>query len=79
MSSPSQSEAWRRVRALEDVLALLAEVDDQRRVIRIQAWHEGSWERVYLEATAMRATLARMREILAARWEELIGDARDDG
>ena len=71
----SRSEAWERVRGLEDVLALLASVEDRRRVIRVHAWREGDWGQVYVEATAMAGELARLKGLLAARWEELFGEA----
>jgi len=67
----SRSQEWERVRSLEDVLALLASVEDRRRVIRAHAWREGDWEAVYAEATAMREELGRLKRVLSERWEEL--------
>jgi len=77
-SAPSRSEVWARVRDLEDVLALLAWVDDRRRVIRIQAWREGNWEAVYAEATAMQQDLQELRTLLAARWDKLFARAKGE-
>lgn len=61
---------------MENVLALLAGVDDRRRIIRVQAWNEGDWATVYAEATAMKEDLAALRESLSARWAELYEEAR---
>ena len=71
MSLPSRCQGWERVRTLEDVLALLSQVDDRRRVIRAQAWNEGDWGTVYAEATAMREELAQLKALLSGRWKEL--------
>jgi len=83
MNSPSRSDEWERVRELEDLLALLAKVDGRRRVIRVQAWRQGSWEAVYCEASQMDGDLARVRTALSSLWDRWIGEARggkrDDG
>jgi hypothetical protein len=66
------------VRSLEDVQALLDRVDERRQVIRAQAWHEGSFDAIYEEATRMKGDLAALKAALAARWEELVAGARGE-
>lgn len=70
----SRGKAWQRVQSLEELLALVQQVDDHRRVIRRQAWREGSWEQVFQEATAQGKALARLRAALSERWHELMDD-----
>jgi hypothetical protein len=53
------------------LLALVEIVDERRKVIRVQAWHEGNWTAVYQEATAMKKELEELKAVLSARWEEL--------
>ena len=77
MSYPSQSEEWRRVRSVEDLLALVEAVDDRSKVIRVQAWNQGSWEQVLEEATLMRRDVGRLREAVRRVWEELYGVVMD--
>jgi hypothetical protein len=72
----SHTEAWDRVRSLENVQALLASVDARRRLIRTHAWREGSWDVVFAEATAMRDELAALRQQFSEFWEQLVGEAR---
>ena len=67
----SRSKGWDNVRTIEDLLALLASIDDRRRVIRIHAWREGSWDAVYQESTAMRHELAQLKTELSAAWNIL--------
>lgn len=73
-SAPSRSEAWEAVRSLEDIMALVARVDERREVIRQQAW--GRMDAIYTEAAAMRVDLARLREALATCWERVVERAR---
>ena len=73
---PSRDPAWQRIRDLEDALALLDRVDERRRVIRRQAWNDGSHDAIYQEATAMTTDLARLKATLSERWHELFEDAR---
>jgi hypothetical protein len=70
-------EAWRTVREIEDALAMLNDVEDRRKVIRAQAWRQGSWEAVFEEATAMKRDIDALRETLAAGWERWTKEAND--
>lgn len=75
----SNCTAWQNVRNVEDLLALVNQVDERRRVIRKQAWHEGSWRAVFEEATAMRAELNTLHDLLADAWGVLYAVARSTG
>lgn len=67
------------MRTLENALALLSQIDDRRRVIRAQAWHEADWAQVYAEATAMRRDLLKLKGLLSERWGELFAEVEGDG
>jgi len=70
----SHSAAWKRVQMLEDMLATLNRADGRRRIILRHAWHEGDWDRVYVESKAMGRDLARLHAALSERWRELMDD-----
>jgi len=72
----SRDDPWVRVRSIEELLVLVGQVEQHRRVIRRQAWREGSWEQVFVEATAQGRDLARLRAALSERWHELMDDAQ---
>jgi hypothetical protein len=72
----SRDDAWDRVRSLEELLTLVKQADDHRRVIRRHAWHEGNWQQVFVEATEQGKTLSRLRAVLSERWHELMDDAQ---
>lgn len=74
----SRCESWDRVRCVEDLLALLSVIGGRCQVIRVQAWHEGSWAVVFAEATAMREELSELKGELAATWARLHAAARED-
>ena len=61
-SSGPRAEAWERVRSCEDVLAVLAEIETRRKVIRVQAWHRGDddqliWRAVHIQGQSPDALL----------------------
>lgn len=72
----SRGRAWQRVQSLEELLALVGQVEERRRVIRRQAWREGSWQQVFIEATEQGKSLARLRAALSERWHELMDEAQ---
>lgn len=74
----SRCEAWDRVRAAEELLALLCVLAGRCQVIRVQAWHEGSWSAVFAEATAMRDELGELKGELSAVWAGLHAMAREE-
>lgn len=71
----SRGDAWDRVRSVEELLMLVGKAEQHRRVIRRQAWREGSWEAVFIEATEQGKALARLRAAISERWHELMDDA----
>ena len=73
----SVSREWHLARRAEDCLFLLGDLDDRRKTIRVQAWHEGDWATVYKEATEMKATVATMRKELAELFEALAKEAME--
>ena len=72
----SRGSAWRDAQDAERLAFLLGDLDERRRTIRVQAWHEGSWGAVYDEVTAMRDVLAEARAIVAGLHSELVEKAR---
>jgi len=72
----SKTPAWHAVHTLEDLLALVNQIDERRRVIRVQSWHEGSWRSVYVEATAMKNELAQLQDLLRDTWADVYQIAR---
>lgn len=73
MTGNSRDESWETVRALEDLLALVARIDDRRKVIRLHSWQSSSFGAIYDEATAMHDDLNELRECLGSAWEEIYG------
>jgi hypothetical protein len=78
MSYPSRSEEWDRVRKLEDALALLCQATERLRIIRVQAWNQGDWARVYAEATGAQQNLSNLKKLLSDRWGELFAEVTND-
>ncbi len=76
--SRSRSEAWDWVRALEDLQAVLVRIDDRRKVIRLQAYHEGSFDAIYDEAVGLERDLANARGRIGVLWAEAIEAARQE-
>lgn len=74
----SRSKHWESVRTLEDALALLAQIDDRRKVVREQLWREGDLQTAFAEITAMKPELARLKATLSSRWHELFEIARQE-
>ena len=72
----SRSPEWERERESVDILAILSSIDGRRAIIRSQAWHEGSWDVVYNEATTMKGELAILKALLSEHWERLFEIAR---
>ena len=53
---------------LEDVIARLSQVESCANVIRVQAWNQGSWAAVGIEAKTMLRELDSAKADLAALW-----------
>lgn len=74
----SQSRAWQDVREIEDMLALLSQAEERRKVIRAHAWHGKSMKAIYAESTLMKAELDTLGASLSACWERLYGAAQKE-
>ena len=72
----SRSEAWADLRDLEDVLALLAGLDQERRLIKRRAWEIGDGE-TFAASERQRVGLAQLKALLSARWHELVERASE--
>jgi hypothetical protein len=72
----SRSDAWDRVRSVEALLALVAQVEQHRVVIRRHAWREGSWHQVFVEATQQGRAVAKLQACISERWHELMDEAQ---
>ena len=68
---------WRDVREAERILFLLGELDERRAVIKRQAWHEGSFDAIWHEASAMRPIIAELKTLVGATYDALIEKARN--
>jgi len=58
------SAPWQAERDLLDLLALVTDIDERRRVILEQAFHEGSWDSVFDEARFMANPLSQLKQEL---------------
>jgi len=72
----SRAPEWHDAHEAERLVFLLGDLDERRRVIRRQAWHEGSWGAVYDEATAMRETIRELQERIGATYAALMERAK---
>ena len=57
----ANSHPWRAEREGFDLLMALAAIEDHRQVIKVQAFHEGSWDAVFDEACAMGPLLRQIQ------------------
>ena len=68
----SRSKSWQRIRNLEDALAILKDIEDRRKIVRQQIWHEGDLTVAFAEITAMGDDLQHFKHTLSSRWHELM-------
>ena len=73
------SPEWQREQKCLDLIAEALALDQHAKVIRRQAWNEGSWSAVYQEATVMRHKLQRIIGELQEHWPALYAAARGKG
>jgi hypothetical protein len=73
----SASADRRRVRLLEDALALLLDVDQARITIKRAAWETGQSE-IYQASERQRAALAKLKAALSERWHYLMSDLEEN-
>ena len=60
MTLNPNSNPWKTEREGLDVKALLLDLEDRRKLIKEQAFHEGSWDAVFDEACAMGPLIRRL-------------------
>lgn len=72
----SASADRRRLRALEDALALLLDVDQERVRIKRVAYDLAQTE-IYQAAERQKKALARLKAALSERWHYLMSDLED--
>lgn len=74
----ARSKDWERLRTLEDIMALLQDVDEERVRIKRAAWAAGHGE-VYQAAERQAAELERLKARLSERWYQLFGELGEVG
>jgi len=57
-----------RQELVEDALALLVDIEDRRRVIRVQAWNRGDFGQIFAEATGMKDEVEALKRKLVVLW-----------
>jgi len=73
MASHSQDPDWKRIRNLENALAILKDIEDRRKIVRqTDLGHEGDLTVAYAEITAMGNDLQHFKHTLSSRWHELM-------
>lgn len=66
----SRSSEWATIRDLEDQLARLASIDQERRLIKRRAWQSGDLE-TYAASERQLVELAALKTGLTALWQQL--------
>lgn len=72
------SREWQRIFILEDVMALLLDVEEARITIKRAAWETGQAE-IYQASERQRAALERLRALLSEKWYQLSGELGNNG
>jgi len=67
MSLNANSNPWKVEREGLDIKALLAELEDRRYCIKMQSFHEGSWDAVFDEACRMGPVIRKL-QVEIGRW-----------
>ena len=70
MTGPN-SAIYRNRANVEDMVALTLGIEDRRRCILKQAFHEGSWDAVFDEARMMQQDVDRLLRIVQNAWCEI--------
>lgn len=73
----SRSPEWQRLTTLEDVIALLLDVDEERVKIKRTAWDIGQAD-IYQASERQRKALERLKARLSERWHYLMEDLQED-
>ena len=69
--------SWKAVHYIEDLIALVMDIEDEAKVIKVHAWRQGSWEEVFRSALTILAICAKARSLAAEKWQTAIEDARE--
>ena len=72
---------WRAVRSVEDLMALVDQIEMCRRTIYAQAWRgrdPDRIQRIFEEAAEMKHAISMLRDILGDAWDDLYRLARGD-
>ena len=67
----SNSDKWRKIRTVEEALALLADVNTERVLIKRRCLEFGD-EQSYLAAERQKRALERLQITLSLRWHEMM-------
>lgn len=69
MKNPNSHE-WSGARSLEDMLALLADIDDDRKGIKQLAFTQGDAE-IFRFSQAQRHSIGKLRQALSDHWQQI--------
>lgn len=72
----ARSSDRERLRTLEDVIALLLDVDQERVTIKRTAWELGQPD-IYQASERQRKALERLKAALSDRWHYLMNDLEE--
>ena len=76
----NKTRNWHAVRDIENMKALLCDIEQHRFVIRTHAWRQsGNWGQVFYEAEMMRCAVRALEESLTECWEGIYRMATYDG
>lgn len=73
----SQSSDWREARDIEDLLALIQDIDELRLLIKRQAWQLGNAE-IFQASEEQKKTVEKIKAKLSQKWRELAEEIEDD-
>lgn len=67
------SREWQRIFTVEDVIALLLDVDEARIIIKRAAWETGQTD-IYQASERQKAALEKLRAWASEKWYQLSGE-----
>jgi hypothetical protein len=73
----SKTPEWERVRDLEDVMFVLGTIDQLRAEIKLAAWQQGGYQRVFQLAEEQRVELDKLRPSVKRLYDKWIKEARE--
>ena len=72
----SYSREWHDIRSLEDLMALLRDIDEQRVIVKRLAWQQGEIE-MYEASEKQRAAIEKFKKLLSQKWHILVEEIGD--